>query len=165
MLTNEERFVALYKEISDLCANTKWGDPFSYARGKEIYLAGVLGHKVADTYSGPDAFDEDGPCEYKTTIGDKMNATYSGISKQDTIEKQIEYLKTEKIGCYKNHYMARFEEGVLVEVYKIRGDVLLTVLTPKVVANFKTSHKRKDPRLSAVLSEKEIKKYGAKIWG
>ena len=47
---------------------TVWGDPF-YARSREIHLAGVLGHTIADDYSGADAYDEDGPCEYKSTIG------------------------------------------------------------------------------------------------
>ena len=74
-----------------LCEANEWGDPFSYARSREIHMAGILGHTIADDYSGADAYDQDGPCEYKSTIGKKLTATYNGISVQDTWEKQEVY--------------------------------------------------------------------------
>ena len=56
-----QRFKQLYEEMYSLCGGS---DPFSYARAREIYMAATLGHKVADTYSGADAYDGDIPVEY-----------------------------------------------------------------------------------------------------
>ena len=58
----EARYQALYEEMYHLCEEQGWGDPFSYARSREIHMAGILGHRIADDYSGADAFDEDGGC-------------------------------------------------------------------------------------------------------
>ena len=49
-MTPEEKYRDLYEQMSDLCEEQGWGDPFSYARSREIYMAGLLGHKVADDY-------------------------------------------------------------------------------------------------------------------
>ena len=43
-----DAFAALYEAADALNA----GDPMSYARSREIHLACLLGHTVADTYSG-----------------------------------------------------------------------------------------------------------------
>ena len=51
-MTPEEKYRDLYEQMYDLCEEQGWGDPFSYARSREIYMAGLLGHKVADDYSG-----------------------------------------------------------------------------------------------------------------
>ena len=59
IMTPEEKYRDLYEQMYDLCEEQGWGDPFSYARSREIYMAGLLGHKVADDYSGEDAIDED----------------------------------------------------------------------------------------------------------
>ena len=61
-MTPEEKYRDLYEQMCDLCEEQGWGDPFSYARSREIYMAGLLGHKVADDYSGEDAIDEDCGC-------------------------------------------------------------------------------------------------------
>ena len=58
-MTPEEKYRDLYEQMYDLCEEQGWGDPFSYARSRELYMAGLLGHKVADDYSGEDAIDED----------------------------------------------------------------------------------------------------------
>ena len=72
-MTAEQKFRELYEEMFDLCEENGWGDPFSYARAKEIHMAGLLGHKVSDTLSGADAYEKDGkPTEYKSTIGPRM---------------------------------------------------------------------------------------------
>jgi hypothetical protein len=56
-----DAFAALYEAADALNA----GDPMSYARSREIHLACLLGHTVADTYSGADAYEADGtPVEY-----------------------------------------------------------------------------------------------------
>ena len=79
-MTPEQKFQKLFEEMYTLCEENNWGDPFSYARSREIHMAGVLGHKVAEDYAGADAYDEIGECEYKSTIGKNINATYNGIS-------------------------------------------------------------------------------------
>lgn len=51
-----DAFAALYEAAEEMNA----GDPMSYARSREIHLACILGHSVADTYSGADAYEADG---------------------------------------------------------------------------------------------------------
>ena len=163
-MSDEEKFKSLYLEMYELCEKNNWGDPFSYARAKEIYMACVLNHKVSSTYSGSDGYDEHGEYEYKSTICDEINAAYHGISVQDTLEEQIEYLKKEKIGKYVKHYCARFVGGQIGELYELDGDVVLNILMPKIIASYKRGSKnRKDPRLGASLTKKEIRRYGKKI--
>ena len=95
--TAEQRYTRLFEEMYEICNTEGWGDPFSYARSREIHMAGILGHRVADDYSGADAYDKyDLPVEYKSTIGKKLTATYNGISVQDTWEKQVDYILNEK---------------------------------------------------------------------
>ena len=141
--SDEELFNKLYKDIYEVCKRNNWGDPFSYSRGKEIYLANYLNHKVAPSYSGPDGIDCDGGCEYKTTIQEEIKASYTGISKHDTWENQVEYLKNEKIANYKNHYIARFDEGEIKEIYKMDGNKVLELLLPKLKKQFEKKIKVK----------------------
>ena len=71
-MTPEQEYKKLYQRMSNLCKQQGWGDPFSYARSKEIYAAIELGHEVSKTFSGADAFNELGyPVEYKSTTGKK----------------------------------------------------------------------------------------------
>lgn len=70
-MTPEEKFQQLFEQMYSLCDEQGWGDPFSYARSREIHMAGVLNHQIAKDYSGADAYDEDGGAEYKSTIGQK----------------------------------------------------------------------------------------------
>jgi hypothetical protein len=163
-MTPEEEYLKYFKKLYQLCKEQNWGDPFSYARSREIAMAGMLGHKIADDYSGADAFDDDGGCEYKSTIGKTINATYNGISVQDTWKEQKRYIVEEKIGKYKNHYYARFKDGLITEVWKLTSDVVLHLLLPKIEKQFRegTSHK-KDPRIGVTIGQKEIEKYGQKI--
>lgn len=164
--TRQKQFLDLFKELSDLCEKANWGDPHSYARGKEIYAACVLGHKVSSTLSGADAFTLEGdPLEYKSTTQKNNRGTYTGISVKPTWRKQVNYLKKEKILKYKWHYYNRFDSGVLVESWRIPGQKVYDILLPKI----KKSYKKKanstaaDPRLSANVTWSEIKKYGKKI--
>ena len=114
MQTPEQKYQQLFEKMYQLCIEQGWGDPFSYARSREIHLAGVLGHKVAEDYSGADAYDKyDLPIEYKSTIGKKLTATYNGISVQPTWEEQVDYLVDEKIGKYHHHYYARYKDCLL----------------------------------------------------
>ena len=164
-MTPEQKFQQLFEEMYQLCEKQGWGDPFSYARSREIHLAGILGHKVADTYSGADAIDNYGECEYKSTIANSINGTYNGISVQDTWEEQERYLIEEKLGKYSNHYIARYEGGKVVEVWKLTGDDVLMILLPKLKKDWerKIHGKHKDPRLSGSLTRKEIYQYGTQI--
>ena len=50
MQTPEQKYQQLFEKMYQLCIEQGWGDPFSYARSREIHLAGVLGHKVAEDY-------------------------------------------------------------------------------------------------------------------
>ena len=165
-MTPEQRFQQLFEEMYQLCEEQSWGDPFSYARSREIHLASILEHKVAETYSGADAYDKDGnPIEYKSTIDKRINGTYNGISVQDTWEEQERYLIEEKLGKYSSHYIARYERGKVVEVWRLSGDDVLMILLPKLKKDWerKIHGKHKDPRLSGSLTRKEIYQYGTQI--
>ena len=56
--TPEERFAELFENMYELCIENEWGDPFSYARSREIHMANILGHRVAPTLSGADAYED-----------------------------------------------------------------------------------------------------------
>ena len=91
MPTNEAqaKYLAAFAALYEAAAEMNAGDPMSYARSREIHMACLLGHTVADSYSGADAYEADGtPVEYKSTIGAKISATYNGISVQPTWEEQ-----------------------------------------------------------------------------
>ena len=167
-MTPEQKFQQLFEEMYSLCGEQGWGDPFSYARSREIHLAGLLGHTVADDYSGADAFDGDGkPLEYKSTIAKNINGTYNGISVQDTWEDQEDYLINNKIGKYDNHFIARYDDGKVVEVWRLSGEDVLSILLPKLKKDWtrKINGNHKDPRLSATLSKKEIYAVGTCVLG
>ena len=161
-MTPEEQYCTLFTQLVKLCNDEGWGDPFSYARGKEIYTANRLKHLVATTYAGADATDDQGECEYKSTTAARINGTYNGISVQPTWEEQVKYLKEEKIAKYKNHYFARFdlEVGDIVEAYRLDGDTVLELLLPKLQKSYHAMKHKKDPRLGAGISMTEIKRHG-----
>ena len=161
--TPEENYRNLYKQLATLCEEQGWGDPFSYARSKEILAAHALGHKVADTFSGADAFDESGAtCEYKSTTGKTCKGAYTGVSVQANWKEQEKYLSEKKIKPYR-HFYNRFEDGELVESWTIPGEVVHELLLPKFRKKFKTVLKKKDPRLSASVTNTEIKTYGKRV--
>jgi DNA-binding protein Fis len=164
-MTPEQKFQKLFEEMYSICQECGWGDPFSYARSREIHMAGVLGHKIAQTYSGADAIDEDVEVEYKSTIAQSINGTYNGISVQDTWEEQERYIVEDKIGKYANHYFARYEGAKIVEIWKMNGNDVLAVLLPKIKKQYplKKNGNSKDPRIGVTISTKEIKKYGVRI--
>lgn len=165
MTTPEKKFQQLFEEMYNLCEEQGWGDPFSYARSREIHLAGLLGHTVADTYSGADAIDEGGEVEYKSTISKNINGTYNGISVQETWEEQEDYLINEKLGKYNNHYIARYEGGKVAEVWKLSSDSVLQILLPKLRKDWtrKSVGNHKDPRLSGNITKKEILEFGERV--
>ena len=162
-MTPVEEFAKLFERMCELCEENGWGDPTSYARSKEIHMAGILGHKISDTLSGADGIDEDGECEYKSTIGKNISGTYNGISIQPTWNEQEEYLLKEKIAKYKNHYIARYEGGKIVELWKLDGMDVFNILLPKLDNKYPTILTKKDPRLGASLTKTEIYEYGEKI--
>ena len=160
-----QQFKLLFEAMYILCAQHSWGDPFSYARSREIYMAGALGHQIASTYSGEDAIDEEGAVEYKSTVAKTINGTYNGISVQPTWEKQEEYIIYEKIGKYKSHYYARFDQGTIAEIWKMNSSSVLKVLLPKIQKQYpkKKQGNSKDPRIGVTVSTKEIEMYGTQI--
>ena len=155
-MTPQEVFAQLFKRMYQICEQQQWGDPFSYARSREIHMANTLGHQIGSTLSGADAIDEDGECEYKSTIGPQIQATYNGISVQPTWEQQLAYLKTEKIGKYKNHYYARYKGANIVELYKLSVDKVLEFILPKLYTQYHRENKGKDPRLGVTIPKKYI---------
>ena len=149
-----------------LCIDNDWGDPFSYARSREIYMAAVLGHTVAPTYSGADGIQPNGElAEYKSTIGKNINATYNGISVQPTWSEQKLYLIDSKICKYPNHYFARFDAGKIVELWVMEAPIVFCILKQKLKKKYDKLHtsKLKDPRLGATITMSEIHKYGTKL--
>ena len=165
-MTPEQKFAKLYKEMWDLCQENDWGDPFSYARAKEIYATCALGHSMpgADAYSGADGINEKGEgVEYKSTIGKNVKGAYTGISVKPTWAEQDKYLFEEKIAKYPEHYYNRFENGELVESWRLDGQTAYEILQPKVKKKYPDAHKKADPRLSATVTNKEIKQYGTRV--
>ena len=45
--SDEMIFNELYKNMYDICKKNNWGEPFSYARSKEIYMSNFLKHKIS----------------------------------------------------------------------------------------------------------------------
>ena len=163
-MTPEEQYAYHYRAMAKICLDQGWGDPFSYARSKEILAANKLGHTIADTFSGADAFNKKGqPVEYKSTTGKNVKGSYTGISVHASWKDQERYLCNEKIGKYSEHYFNRFEAGELVESWMISGEKALEILLPKMKKKFPTVLGNKDPRLSADISSTEIKKYGKRV--
>jgi len=161
----QREYKKLYLEMAKLCENEPGvGDPFSYARSKEIFASIELQHEIAATLSGADGVDEVGECEYKSTIDKNIKGAYTGISVQPTWEEQVKYLKEEKIAKYKNHYFSRFDGGKgIVEIWKLSGEDVFSILLPKLEKKFETVKNLKDPRLAADVTKKDIVKYGIQI--
>lgn len=167
-LPAEQQYKILYEMMHTLCETNNWGDPFSYARSREIYQAIELGHTIGETYSGADAYIvENGEMikfEYKSTINDKINGSYNGISIKPTLEEQRKYIVEEKIGCYKTHYYSRFDNGKITETWSIPGEVVVALLLPKIEKQYlNTSTKKADPRIGVSMTHTDIKKYGTRI--
>jgi len=163
-MTPEKIFINYYEALAQHCEDQGWGDPFSYARAKEIFAAIVLGHRVAPTLSGADAFNQKNePVEYKSTTGKRCKGSYTGISVQKTWKEQDQYLFEEKLAKYPEHYYNRFEGGRLVESWKMAGRQVYDILRPKLKKKFPDVLKKKDPRLSANVTWTEIQKYGKKV--
>ena len=148
-----------------VCERNGWGDPFSYARSREIMMAIVMKQKIAETYSGADGFDEAGGAEYKSTIQANIQGAYNGISVQPSWVDQLLYLENEKIGKYSNHYFARFSKGKIVELWCLSAEDVLLILVPKLKKQYFSESNRKDPRLGATVTKKEIYKYGRCLIG
>lgn len=161
----KDQYRLLFEIVNGICQEQNWGEPFSYARSREIHMAIILNHQIADTYSGADAIDELGECEYKSTISKNINATYNGISVMPTWPEQIDYIKTKKIGKYKNHYYARYEGSDIKEIWKLNGDTVSDLIIKKIENQYKTKHTKKDPRLGTTISKSEIIKHGIKVYG
>jgi len=160
----QQEYCDKFEDMAKFAVDNELGDIFSYARSKEVYAACRLGHTIANDYSGADAFNQSGqPVEYKSTIAKKVQGSYTGISVQSSWKDQETYLREEKIAKYPEHYYNRFENGVLVESWKLTGKKVLELLLPKLKRKFATVLTKKDPRLSAIVTNTEIKKYGRRV--
>lgn len=162
----QQKYLDAFRALYEAAEEMKAGDPMSYARSREIHMACLLGHTVADTYSGADAYEADGtPVEYKSTIGKSITATYNGISVQSTWEEQEEYIIEHKLGAYPRHYYARYEGANVAEIWVMDSDTVLSILLPKIQAQYETKRngKAKDPRIGVTISTKEIQRYGNRV--
>tara|TARA_B100001093_G_C26824725_1_gene1013493 strand:+ start:660 stop:1169 length:510 start_codon:yes stop_codon:yes gene_type:complete len=162
----EKKFAELYEQMFILCKENNWGDPHAYGRAKEIYMANYLNHIVAPKLAGADGYEDKEmtiPVEYKATTQKNIQATYNGISVQETWEKQVEYLLNDKICKYKNHYIARFEMGKIVEMYKMKCDKVYEYLLPRIKKQFEKEKKGKDPRFGVQIPKLYIIKNSEKI--
>jgi hypothetical protein len=158
-LSTDEQYLKMYEAMCLYCEKKNYGDPFSYGRGKEIYMAIRLNHTISSTLAGADGYEDKEltiPAEYKATTCKSIKATYNGISVQSTWEEQVKYLKEKKICKYKNHYIARFENGKIAEMYKMTGDKVYEYLIPKLKIQFERKNKGKDPRLGCQIGKKYI---------
>ena len=158
-ITPQKQFQIYWEKMYKICEDNDWGDPFNYSRGKEIIIANYLGHTIAPTLAGADAYEDAEmkiPVEYKSTIAKTIQATYNGISIQPTWDDQLKYLKEEKICKYKHHYYARFEKGKIVELYKMTGDKVYEYIVPKLEKKFFSEKKSKDPRLGTQIPKNFI---------
>lgn len=165
-MSPQEKYVELYKEMAILCEEQDWGDPFSYARSKEIYATCALGHTMPgpSDYSGADAINKHGRgVEYKSTIGPRVKGSYTGISVQPTWDEQVKYLRERKILPYDEHFFNRFQDGELVESWVLTGQQVYDILVPKLEKKFATVSSNKDPRLSADVTNSDIKKFGKRV--
>ena len=161
--TKQQEFYKAFEKLSTICDEMGWGDPHSYARGKEIYAACVLGHTVSQTLSGADAYSNGDPIEYKSTTDKNCKGSYTGISVKSTWQEQDKYLKDEKILKYPWHFYNRFDKGKMVESWKMSGQQVYNLLMPKIKSKYTTQSSKADPRLSATITWSEIKKYGTKV--
>lgn len=165
-LEAEEKFLDGFELMVEACRDQGWGDPFSYNRAKEIYTSIALKHEVSTKYAGADAFLDGEEVEYKSTIQDRIQGTYTGISVFPTWKEQEHYLRYDKIGKYKLHFFARFDRVTmeLVECWKMTGDKALEVLLPKLKKQFEKKNRGKDPRLGANISMTDLKTHGEQIF-
>lgn len=162
----QQKYLSAFRALYEAAEEMQAGDPMSYARSREIHLACLLGHTVADTYSGADAFLPDGtPVEYKSTIGKTISATYNGISVQPTWDEQESYLIDHKIGCYPQHFYARYDGSEVAEVWVLDSDTVLSLILPKAKKQYeaKRNGNAKDPRLGVTISSGEIRKHGTRL--
>jgi hypothetical protein len=161
----EKEFSDLFERMYKICIDNNWGDPFSYARSREIHMANYLRHKVAETFSGADAIDDEGnEVEYKSTTSKNINATYNGISVQSTWEEQVKYLAEKKIGRYKYHYFTRYANGKIQEIWKMDAKDVLDIALTKLKPIYDSEKKRKDPRLGFNITHKNIYEHATQIY-
>ena len=115
-------------------------------------------------YAGADGINEKGqPVEYKSTTGKKCQGSYTGISVHRNWQEQEKYLVTEKLGKYPEHFYNRFEDGKLIESWKLSGKKVLDILLPKLAKKFNTVNQQKDPRLAATVTWKDIQRHGEQV--
>ena len=118
-MSSLNKIVHYLNQIDKLCKKNDMGDIFSYSKVKEVLIAAKLGHTVPKEYAGADGYNKSGDgVEYKSTIGKNINGTYNGISVQSTWNKQLEYLKNEKIGKYPFHYFGKWVQILAIQFQK-----------------------------------------------
>jgi hypothetical protein len=158
-------FQKLSESMWALCRKNNWGDPFTYGRHREIDMAIKMGHSIGEGQKGgADGYDQNNrPVEYKATIGSSLQGTYNGISVQNTLKKQRQYILKEKIGNYHKHFIARYDGPNIAEIWSIPGEKVVEILWPKIKSQYLNVVARKDPRIGVSLTGKEIRTYGHQL--
>ena len=72
-------------------------------------------------------------------------------------------MREHKILKYPEHYFNRFQDGKLVESWRLTGQQVYDILLPKLEKKFDTVLTKKDPRLSADVTNTDILNSGVRV--
>lgn len=139
-------------------------DIYNYGRAYEYLMSAELGHTISTTRTGADGYDNGKEVEYKTTAfkgvdkhGKLKSHTfnYYGLSKQDSYEKQVEYV-TEKILRSDAHYWGvKTPTGYgMHTIFRVESSVVLAAILKKLPLAW--SSQNKDPRINIPLTLSSI---------
>ena len=166
-LTPEQEYIKLYQRMAKetLQASTVGATSVTHMPEVKRFMPPmflvILWHQLSPEQMLLDPNGEE--IEYKSTTTAKVKGSYTGISVQDTWKSQVKYLREDKILKYPLHFFNRFEGGKLVESWCLTGQQVYQILLPKLEKKYPTVLSKKDPRLSANVTNTEIKKYGKRI--
>jgi len=162
---DKKEYIKAYLKVYELANKMKLKDPFQGARGKEIFAAFTLDHDIAEDYQGPDAIDDEGECEYKSAhVKTQIKKFSYAFYIKPTWKEQVRYLKEEKIGRYKNHYMILFnDDGTMKEVWKLTSKQVLDLLLPNLKNRFKSLVKNKTKSVIVNLVPSQVRETGERI--
>ena len=157
-------FAPLFENVNKLAYKYNQKDVWHGGRGKEYYISYILNHAVGEEYTGADAYDKLGACEYKTTSTNHKSPKFRyNFNKLPTWKEQMEYLENEKILPYKNHYMIFFDvTGTVSEVWKLKAEVVLELLLKTIKSQY-LLHKDSEKVIDVALTPTQVREYGEKV--
>jgi hypothetical protein len=171
--SKEEQAIYHLVKAQELFDDLGWGDLSNYARGKECYMAYMLGHTVGKMGGGPDAVDKSGNiCEYKTTTlsgylpsGELKSHTwnFNGMSYFPTWKQQKEWLCEHMKEIKGGNYFAIFERGKIVTSWRVESGDLLPIMIKKLRKKYPKLPDCKDPRPGVSITLNIVKELGYKL--